>query len=257
MRTRATFAALTAVAALGGLAAPAAHADEVRGDIRITDVVINGGKNIVADATTPETVTVSVTATDPTGIHDARVELWRGTDWANPDAVVLPDQDLADCVPAGDTAATCSLTITLDQYRWLQNSDAGTWKVSVWAWADGDGYAFEEARTTTRLQRYSKLTANASPEPVKKGATLTVSGNLTRANWDTQVYAGYTNQPVKLQFRKAGTDTYSTVKTVYTGSGGALKTTVTASADGYWRWNFAGTSTTPAVKATGDYVDVQ
>ncbi|MFD7677299.1 calcium-binding protein, partial [Streptomyces sp. NPDC060187] len=27
--------------------------------------------------------------------------------------------------------------------------------------------------------------------------------------------------------------------------------------DGYFRYNFAGTSTTPAVKATGDYVDVQ
>ncbi|MGW6493448.1 calcium-binding protein, partial [Streptomyces sp. NPDC055056] len=26
---------------------------------------------------------------------------------------------------------------------------------------------------------------------------------------------------------------------------------------GYFRYNFAGTSTTPAVKATGDYVDVQ
>lgn len=32
---------------------------------------------------------------------------------------------------------------------------------------------------------------------------------------------------------------------------------VTVLGDGAWRWNFAGTSTTPAVKATGDYVDVQ
>jgi len=33
--------------------------------------------------------------------------------------------------------------------------------------------------------------------------------------------------------------------------------TATASEDGYWRWCFAGTSTTPAVNATGDHVDVQ
>ncbi len=45
--------------------------------------------------------------------------------------------------------------------------------------------------------------------------------------------------------------------TVHTSSTGDLKTTVAASEDGYWRWNFAGTSTTPAVKATGDFVDVQ
>jgi hypothetical protein len=44
---------------------------------------------------------------------------------------------------------------------------------------------------------------------------------------------------------------------VYTSSTGTLTTTAPASEDGYWRWNFAGTSTTPAVSATGDFVDVQ
>ncbi|NUT26154.1 MAG: calcium-binding protein, partial [Streptomyces sp.] len=38
---------------------------------------------------------------------------------------------------------------------------------------------------------------------------------------------------------------------------GDLKTTVTASVDGYFRYSFAGTSTTPAVNATGDFIDVQ
>jgi hypothetical protein len=32
---------------------------------------------------------------------------------------------------------------------------------------------------------------------------------------------------------------------------------VTASKDGYWRFSFAGSSTTASSKATGDYVDVQ
>jgi hypothetical protein len=32
---------------------------------------------------------------------------------------------------------------------------------------------------------------------------------------------------------------------------------VKASADGYWRWTFAGNSTTSTAKATGDYVDVR
>ncbi|GGV81754.1 hypothetical protein GCM10010228_55400 [Streptomyces massasporeus] len=61
-----------------------------------------------------------------------------------------------------------------------------------------------------RLQRYSRLTVNASPEPIAKGRTLTITGKLSRANWDTLDYRGCTNQPVKLQFRKAGTTTYTT-----------------------------------------------
>lgn len=47
------------------------------------------------------------------------------------------------------------------------------------------------------------------------------------------------------------------MRTVSTSSTGTLTTTAPASEDGYWRWNFAGTSTTPPAKATGDYVDVQ
>jgi hypothetical protein len=64
-------------------------------------------------------------------------------------------------------------------------------------------------------------------------------------------------QPVKLQFKKKGAGAYTTVKTIKTTSGGALKTTVTTSVDGTYRYAFAGTTTTPAVNATGDYIDVR
>jgi hypothetical protein len=107
------------------------------------------------------------------------------------------------------------------------------------------------------VKRYAKLTTDASPEPVSKGATLTVTGKLSRANWDDNAYHGYTNQSVKLQFRKAGTSTYTTVKTVTTSSTGTLRTTVAASTDGYWRYAFAGTTTTASAKAAGDYVDTK
>ncbi|GAB7030087.1 hypothetical protein JCM4914_15480 [Streptomyces platensis subsp. malvinus] len=121
---------------------------------------------------------------------------------------------------------------------------------------NGGSDIVKDVAATVKVRRYAKLTANASPEPVKKGKTLAVTGNLTRADWETYKYAGYTGQPVKLQFRKKGTHTYTTVKTVTTGSGGALKTTVKAATDGYWRWSFAGTSTTSTATAPGDYVDV-
>ncbi|MEU9369874.1 calcium-binding protein [Streptomyces avermitilis] len=258
MRKRATFAVLAAAAALGGFASPAAYADETVGDIQITGVSVNGGKGI-AVGLADKTVTVSVTATDPSGIWDADFYLWRGTDPDNPDAYITPNEDTtpADCVASSATTSTCSKTFTFEPDWWLTNADAGTWKVGVDVSANDDSWTQRDAYTTTRIQRYSKLTVNAGPEPIAKGKTLKITGKLTRANWDTDVYAGYTAQPVKLQFRKAGTSTYTTIKTVNTSSTGDLQTTTTASVDGYWRWNFAGTSTTPAVSATGDYVDVQ
>ncbi|KUM80125.1 DUF5707 domain-containing protein [Streptomyces curacoi] len=257
MRRRAIFAVLAATT-LGGFFGPAAYADETVGDIQITNVSVNGGKNIVVGLT-DKTVTVSVTATDPSGIWDADFHLWRGSDPSNPDGYITPNEDTtpADCVASSATTSTCSKTFTFEPDWWLTNADAGTWKVGVEVWANDDSWTQRDAYTTTRLQRFSKLTVNASPEPIAKGKTLTVTGRLTRANWDTDAYTGYTAQPVKLQFRNAGTSTYATVKTVNTSSTGDLKTTTTASVDGYWRWSFAGTSTTPAVSASGDYVDVQ
>ncbi|KUO20359.1 hypothetical protein [Streptomyces dysideae] len=187
-----------------------------------------------------------------------------------------PDNMLFGDLPAkctATTATTATCTGKIDVYPAndeLLNSDAGTWKGAALAIAyngqdpageDFDitkvGYADQGSLGSTLIQRYSKLTVNASPEPVKKGKTITVTGKLSRANWEDNKYHGYTNQPVKLQFRKKGSNTYTTVKTIKSNSTGNLKTTVTASTDGYFRYSFAGTSTTPAVKAAGDFVDVQ
>ncbi|MGA5560306.1 DUF5707 domain-containing protein [Streptomyces platensis] len=262
MRKRAVFAVFTAVAALAGVAVPGAHAGESQGEVQMSDVVLDGGKNVVVDIY-DKTITVSGTFTHPSGIQDADFVLWRGPDGANPyatydDRIISNEYYVhADCVASSATTSTCAQTFTFEPDWTLANADAGTWKVSVQGVADDDTGTHTPDYTTTRLQRHAELTVNAGPEPVAKGKTLTVTGKLTRANWDTLDHRGYTSQPVRLQFRKAGTTTYTTVKTVHTSSTGGLTTTVTASEDGYWRWNFAGTSTTPAVKATGDFVDVQ
>jgi hypothetical protein len=262
MRKRALFAVLAAAGVLGGFTGPAAYADDGVGDIQITDVSVNGDKDIVVGVT-DKTVTVSVTATDPSGIWDADFYLWRGPDGADPyfDATdyVTPNEDTtpADCVASSATTSTCSKTFTFEPDWWVTNADAGTWKVGVHVSANDGSWTNRWAHSTTRLQRLSKLTADAAPEPVAKGKPLTVTGKLSRANWDTLDYRGYAGQPVKLQFRKASATTYTTVKTVNTSTTGTLTTTVPASEDGYWRWYFPGTSTTPAVKATGDFVDVQ
>ncbi|QIY71774.1 hypothetical protein HEP84_24040 [Streptomyces sp. RLB1-33] len=196
-------------------------------------------------------------------------EIYKGS-YDSPDNLLMGDNP-ATCTVTSSTTASCKGNIDIYPADGdLLNSDAGTWSAGALAVAyNGQdpnsstfdltkvGYAEQGGLGTTKVQRYSKLTVDATPEPVYKGKTLTAKGKLTRANWETNTYKGFTNQPVKLQFRKAGTSTYTTIKTVYSDSYGNVKATTTANYDGYWRFSFAGTTTTPAVSATGDYVDVK
>ncbi len=295
MRIRATVAAVTGALALSALAVPAVQADEKpatglsvpsgaevfggapaqagaqAAEARaaraaevpvIRKVVVNGGKTIVVGTKSKQKFTIAITASSPSGIADAYAYLWHGH-IDEVDGFLGPIQEYGDCkVSADPTTSTCTVSVTVDPRSedLYTSSLAGAWNVGVGALADTgskEDFVWNDFQAKTRVQRFSKLNVNASPEPVKKGKTLTATGKLTRANWDTKTYTGYTNQPVKLQFKKKGAKSYTTVKTVTSSSTGTLKTTVKASADGYWRYSFAGTSTTPAVSTAGDFVDVE
>jgi hypothetical protein len=252
-------ATVTGALALTALAVPAAQADEVHGDTKISNVVVNGGKAVVVSATGKKTFTVSFTVTDSSGVDSAEAILYHGKTFDDIDsgAVANTADGSSTCTEVNATTSTCKASYTMEADYNAINAVAGTWK--VWAIASGeDGdYVQKDNAKTFQVQRLSKLTVNATPEPVKKGRTITVTGSLTRANWDAGKYSGYASQSVKLQFRKKGSSTYTTLKTVKTSSTGALKTTTTATVDGYYRYSFAGTTNTPAVSATGDYVDVK
>ncbi|MFF4243736.1 hypothetical protein ACFYY2_04605 [Streptomyces sp. NPDC001822] len=255
MRTTSITAVLTGALVLSAsaIAAPAAYAADT--GVVIKKLSVNGGKPIVLGTSRTESFTISVTASDNSGISSRL-------------AFLQLDREVGDdywsfhgrptCSKDSATTSTCTLVYKLDPSIDLpRNTVAGPWDVTVQLEAkDGDLYN-NGGKLKHPVLRRGKLTANASPEPVHKGKPLKVTGKLTRANWDRRTYAGYADKPVKLQFRKAGTSTYKTVKTVHTNSHGDLSTKVTASADGYWRWSFAGTTTTSATSAAGDYVDVR
>ncbi|MFG2956114.1 hypothetical protein ACGF5O_20615 [Streptomyces sp. NPDC048291] len=241
-------------------------------DLTFSAVTVNKGKPLVAGTTTHGTfpVTYTVTHGADVDIHAddflMDVEIYRGS----PDDPTneLFGVDWPTCTDTSATTASCKGTIDVYADEQLSNADATTWKAFGFAIAlngqdpTGDdwskiGYTEQDKLATTRLQRLSKLTVNAAPEPVKKGKTLTVTGKLSRANWDDGKYHGYAGQSVRLQFRKKGSTTYTNVKGIKSSSTGTLKTTTKATVDGYYRFSFVGTSTTPAVNATGDYVDVK
>ncbi|MER5431094.1 hypothetical protein [Streptomyces sp. NPDC002588] len=269
--------------ATGKSAFTASAAEPYKLAVTFSNVKIAGNKSAVSVGTSAIVhvpYSFTLTATNVDGLTDddfyVGLDLYRGS-------ASSPTADLY-----GDNAATCSVTSstsssegvvtvetckgTVDIYPKydLHNSDAGTsWHSVAWAVAyNGQnpsnpadvskiGTAARTGLSSPAVQRLSRLTTNAAPEPVKKGKTVTVTGALTRANWETHKYAGYTGQKVRLQFRKKGTSVYKTLKTISSDSHGNLKTTYKATADGYWRYSFAGTSTTPAVSAAGDYVDVK
>ncbi|MGQ4380530.1 calcium-binding protein [Streptomyces sp. SAS_267] len=231
--------------ALSALTAPAAEAVNGNGDLKITKVSINGGKPVVVGTTTEKTFILAITATDSSGINAAYSDVW-----ARATATGFGYHDNLGCKAVNATTATCSMKYVMDPGFYgtgLENAQAGAWQT----------YLQISSKDQFFVKRYAKLTTDASPEPVHRGATLTVTGKLSRANWDDNLYHGYSTQSVKLQFRKAGSSTYTTVKTVTTSSTGALRTTVTAASDGYWRYAFAGTTTTASANAAGDYVDTK
>ncbi|AZP18645.1 hypothetical protein EJC51_22675 [Streptomyces aquilus] len=283
MRIRATVAAVSGALALSALAVPAAQADST--SYRDAAAQALSGKSAfaasaaaqldvsfsnlkIAKAVKVGTTNHVSTKVTYTLTHGADVDI-DSPDFANGPLIykgtleepvnVLLGYDAATCTATSATTANCAGLI--DIYPGdgdLLNSDAGSWKAGALALNySTEDTALQGDLGATLVQRNSKLTVNASPEPVRKGKTITVTGKLSRANWEDNKYHGYTNQPVKLQFRKKGTSTYTTVKTIKSNSTGDLKTTVTAATDGYFRYSFAGTSTTPAVSAAGDFVDVQ
>lgn len=136
----------------------------------------------------------------------------------------------------------------------LPNADAGRWSSAVHlSWASSstsaDGASF-------RVLRAATLTTNATPEPVRQGKTLTVTGTLRRANWESRTYAGYTKRHVVLQFRTL-TGSYADVKTVTSRSHGKVTAKVEAGLDGCYRFVFRGSATTAKVTTKGDCVDVR
>ncbi|MFF4897125.1 calcium-binding protein [Streptomyces sp. NPDC001068] len=254
MRFYSAAAAACGVMALSALAVPAAHADETYGDTVINSVVVNNGGPVVV-GTGARTVTVKVTATDPRGFDSINATLYHGSYDAQDSTVA----STAACGPTTDSTSTCALTFDLAPGTApADDSLAGAWSVSAYAVAADSDAQFLDSAATFSLLRDTKLTVDATPEPVRWGKLLTVRGAVQNADWATGAFAAAgAGQSAELQFRPAGCSTWSKVKSATTAAGGTLSTTVRAYADGEYRWSYAGTATTAAAVSPADYVNVR
>ncbi|MGW3247491.1 calcium-binding protein [Streptomyces sp. NPDC001070] len=235
------------------LAGVGTSADAAPSNPVVSGATVNSGHDVIVGTTHNVQFPVTVTGSDDAGLSFADVDL-KG-----------PHGGFYTTDAFCETATACTTVFTVNAHPTpggddpvdLSNSNAGTWSVDALVDTNDGDSVFAPGVGSFRLKRAARLTVNASPEPVAKGARITITGKLVRANWDTYRYAGYAGQAVKLQFRPKGSSTYTTVATVNTSGTGTLRTTVKAVKDGYWRWSFTGTNTTGPAKATGDYVDVR
>jgi hypothetical protein len=134
----------------------------------------------------------------------------------------------------------------------------GTWWVDF-AGGAGIGGTLDEASATPRIfvdARYKTAVSsfNASPEPVKKGRTLTVKGRLTKlvGSWKPGAGAALT-----VYFKPSGSSKWKAMGTAKADRNGWFTKNFKATADGTWAAAYAGSSSYLGVWSTGDYVDVR
>ncbi|BBC35906.1 uncharacterized protein SGFS_072000 [Streptomyces graminofaciens] len=271
---RRTVAVAALVGALGFsvLNAPAAHAADT--GITVSDIVINMGKPIVVGTSKEVRPPISFNIALPPGYstadpfrYSAHPFIYRGspkTAAESADNYIGPG--IYTCFETDSKHARCEGTFHIDPHpsrkQVNSNNDATTWKVAVVLrlWKANGGLKTEEYETrskTVQLKRAAKVTVDATPETVTKGRKITVTGKLTRANWSTKKYGGYSGRTVSLQYRASDATSFKTVKKVTTSGTGALNTTATASADGFYRWVYHGNSTTDVATSPAAYVDVR
>ncbi|MEU6222770.1 hypothetical protein [Streptomyces sp. NPDC047042] len=272
-RRTAAAIATAGVLALSVLNAPAAQARDT--GIVLSGLVINNGKPIVVGNSRvvepPTRFNIALPAgysTDNPSRYEAHPFLYRGNithaadsgdNYLGPGGYICYELDAhrARCEgamyidpPARDTIAD-------------NNDDATKWKtgVALRLFPAGDGpviaQEYETRPGSVSLRRAAKVTVDATPEPVAKGRKITVKGKLTRVNWTTGRTGPYAGSTVSLQFRAKNATTFKTLKKVTTNSAGALRTTVTASTDGFFRWVFLGNTTTGTATSGQDYIDVR
>ncbi|SDS80103.1 hypothetical protein [Actinoplanes derwentensis] len=219
----------------------------------LIDPMVNNGRPVVLGNDPKVKITVPVRAEvwDQSGGVDIADGMLKGRGGYFFQFLNGPSGDNMECVQASSESSICTGTATFGSSD-MSNPDAGgTIMVDISGFAR-DAAQFhrisEPADEVAILKQTRLTTADATPEPSRKGGTLTVTGKLTQPDWNyyeadgTQAMVGYAGQQVVLQFRKTGSANFSTVKTVRTASDGTLRTTAAATWPGEWRWSFAGSA---------------
>ncbi|MEW1612516.1 MULTISPECIES: HtaA domain-containing protein [unclassified Streptomyces] len=129
----------------------------------------------------------------------------------------------------------------------------GTWRARYAGTADRAAAVSSSDQVDVKL-RTSISGFNASPEPVRKGRTITAKGTL-RSLDDT--WKSTSGQTVTILFKANGAGKWSKLATVRTNGKGLFTKGFTAKKDGTWKAEFKATSARLGTTSSGDHVDVR
>jgi len=235
-RLRALAAVLT-LAPIAGLlvAAPAQAAT----DITVKSVSLSKTtvvQSASAGCTTSITFTAVLSAPLPS---DGYVFSGVGVDLYGPNS--FNDDDYVDGVELTEVGTTSTYKGSL---KICGSYGAGKFEADVYGALVPEGATSDDDFDLTNVvtvgftvKRPSSLTLDASPEPVKKGKTLTTKGTL---KIDGKVLSG---AQVKIYFKATGATSYTYKGAATTNSKGIYSKSFTASKTGIWKATYAGSTT--------------
>jgi len=254
----ATAAALSAALVVAALAVPAAGAaqDDSATTFWNIDVNHNLDYTVGVEAAKKKVFSVSATVSDTSGVNSVSYELWHGADQSKADGVLVGP---SHCVKINEMTSVCEALVTADpNVNLLSNALAGVWTITPVA-VDGAGNTTRgNGAYFARIKRPTYMSqTDATPEPVTKGKNLTVKAQMTVASWEQHKNVPLIGHQVLLQYRKGTSGPFVTLKKIKTDKNGWATATVKATADGAYRYDFAGTSITQATTGWTDFVDVK
>ncbi|SEL09017.1 hypothetical protein [Streptacidiphilus jiangxiensis] len=247
MRIRIAAPAVVGALALAAVAAPgtafAASSPVVK--------VSASAASFTIGLTNPYTFQVTVSASTLKGIKSIKAEPWTAAGnpaFHGPNAAAVAQESL-DLKTLRRTAT--SLTVGYTEHdssatNRPPNAIAGTWELAVLVTTKDGRTVFEPRAAHFTVKRADVLSAKPSAATVRKGAALTVKGQLNRADWNKGVWAGNGGQWVQVQFRKAGTSTWVTVAVAKTAANGSVSASVRDYASGSWRLAYNGNAVSSA-----------
>ncbi|NRQ39430.1 hypothetical protein HII36_47540 [Nonomuraea sp. NN258] len=129
----------------------------------------------------------------------------------------------------------------------------GYWRAEFAATSVARGSVSDSDRVDVRFgERDSRIVRfDASPEPVDKGARITLSGNLLVEGRD-----GVRGQRVSIFFKPGGAHRWQYVTSTFTGRHGRFATSVTAETSGWWRASYRGAPGVDGTSSAADWVRV-
>ena len=131
--------------------------------------------------------------------------------------------------PCSAEPVTCPESTRVRTVGWFAPRTAGERVVTFKAYADGD--RADTLTRTIRIHPAARLLLEASTRLVSPGRDVELTARLTRRDTGTPE-AGRT---VRLQWRKAGSRRWDTVRSGVTGRDGAVRFRARPTADGYYR----------------------